>query len=116
MKFRTLTSITVIVLFAAPALSVRVAAEEKQDRPSPNVCVWDCFDVHTLSFTGNAAQSRERVSLNGTSVSTESCRVHGEECNEREHEDCCPGLRCQIIYVGPCRVTGAPCPGFCEIE
>jgi hypothetical protein len=27
-----------------------------------------------------------------------------------EHEDCCPGLRCQIIYVGPCRVTGAPCP------
>jgi hypothetical protein len=117
MTFRTLTSITAIVLFAALAISVRVGAEEKQDRPfPPNVCVLDCFDMNTLSFTSYAAQSRQRVFLNGTGVPTESCRVEGEECNESEHEDCCPGLRCQIIYVGPCRATGAGCPGFCLRE
>lgn len=111
MKFGTLMSITAVVLFAGLAIPVRPATQEKQD-PSPNVCVWDCFDLHTLSVNKSPTRGPQKVFLNGTGVSTESCRKEGEECKESEH-DCCPGLRCQIIDVGPCRVTGAPCPGFC---
>jgi len=113
MKFRALGSMTAVVLFATLAISFRiaaVAAAEKQDRASPNTCVRDCFAEDTLSLTGDAAQSPQKVSLKG--VSSQSCRPKGQLCKASQH-NCCPGLTCQVIYVGPCRVTGAPCPGLC---
>src|SRR5208282_3655944 len=118
MKFRTLTGVTAVVLFAALGISMRLAAQEKQDdgrqshvtypdltpiadvnqqkvntsksNPSPNDCVWDCLVVETLSVTDNAAGGPQKFSRWGTGASAKSCTREGEICNQKGDEHCCP--------------------------